>query len=181
MRRAFTILELLAATALTALLMVAVLHVVGTLGASRAALVRQADAGAWRSDLLDTLRRDLTNAAQVTFAKDGVTLTGHGALDPVTLEFGHEPVTVVYRLATIHDRRWLVRRQAPRDGLSTQAAWAELLCPDVIGFTIRPAGGLGIVPIDPAQGGAKAAMPAVVTVVLEGANGQVMNETLVLR
>ncbi len=181
MKRAFTILELLAATALTALLMVAVLHVVGTLGASRAALARQADVGAWRADLLDTLRRDLTNASQATFARDGVTLIGHGALDPVTLEFGHEPVTVVYGLATIHDRRWLVRRQAPRGGLSNQPAWVELLCPDITGFTIRPAGGLGIVPIDPAQGGGKAGVPAIVTLLIEGANGSVMNETLVLR
>jgi hypothetical protein len=181
MRRAFTILELLAATALTALLMVAVLHVVGTLGASRTALARQADLGAWRSDLINTLRRDFTNASQATFARDGVTLTGHGALDPVTLEFGHEPVTVVYGLATIHDRRWLVRRQSPRDGLSNQPAWVELLCPDITGFTIRPAAGLGVVRIDPVQAGARAGVPAVVTVLLEGANGPVMNETLVLR
>ena len=91
MRRAFTILELLAATALTALLMVAVLHVVGAIGASRAALARQADLGAWRTDLLDLLRRDLANATKVSFGPDSITLIGHGALDPRTLEFRHEP------------------------------------------------------------------------------------------
>ena len=71
--------------------------------------------------------------------------------------------------------------RSPRGGLSHEPAWAELLCPDITGFTIRPVGALGLVPIDPSQGGAKASMPAVVTVLLEGTNGAVMNETLVLR
>src|SRR5689334_23223354 len=114
-RRAFTILELLAATALTSVLMAAVLHVVGAIAASRAALARQADAPAWRADLLDLLRRDMTNASKVIFAPNSMTLTAaHGALEPATLEFRHEPVTVVYGLSQIHDRPWLVRRQSPR-------------------------------------------------------------------
>ena len=122
MRRAFTILELLAATALTALLMVAVLLVVGSLGRSRAALAHQPDAGAWRSDLVDTLRRDLTNAAGCDFRQNGMTLVGHGSLDRATLAHGNEPVTVVYGLAVIHGRRWLVRTQSSRAGVSNEVA-----------------------------------------------------------
>jgi hypothetical protein len=181
MRRAFTILELLAATALTALLMVAVLHVVGAIGASRAALARQADVGAWRADLLGLLRRDLTNATKVSFRPDSITLTGHGALDPETLEFRHEPVTVVYGLSVIDGRHWLVRRQSPRDGLSNAPPWAELVCPDVTEFTLTrvsstPAGAMTAAPSSMPED-----VPGTVTLLLVGPQGALMNQTLVLR
>ena len=181
MRRAFTIRELLAATALTALWMVAVLHVVGAIGASRAALARQADVGAWRGDLLDLLRRDLTNASKVSFRPDSITLVGHGALDPGTLAFGHEPVTIVYGLSVIDGRHWLVRRQSPRDGLSNAPAWAELVCPDVNGFTVRRAGSGPAGAISSAPSAMPEDVPASVSVLLTGPDGLVMNQTQVLR
>jgi hypothetical protein len=181
MRRAFTILELLAATALTALLMVAVLHVVGAIGASRAALARQADVGAWRADLLDLLRRDMTNATKVSFRPDAMALTARGALDPGTLEFRHEPVTVVYGLSVIDGRHWLVRRQSPRDGLSNSPAWAELVCPDIASFTMRRMSGTPAGAIIAAPSGMPEDVPAAVTVSLLGPDGVLMNETVVLR
>ena len=182
MRRAFTILELLAATALTALLMVAVLHVISSLGRSRAALARQPDAGAWRSDLLDTLRRDLSNATAADFRQDGITLVGHGALDRATLAHIHEPVTVIYGLSVIHNRRWLVRTQSPRGGLSNEAPWSELLCPDVSAFTVQPATSIVLAPVDPAENGTPDKnVPAVVSVWIDEPTGRVVNETLVLR
>ena len=182
MRRAFTILELLAATALTALLMAAVLHVVGAIGASRAALARHAGAGAWQADLLDLVRRDMTNASKVTFRADGMTLTSHAALDAGTREFQHEPVTVVYGLSVIDGRSWLVRRQSPREGLSHAPAWAELICPDVTGFVVRRARSTaGVNASSLAVVGMPQDVPAAVTISLTGADGAVMNETVVLR
>ena len=182
MRRAFTILELLAATALTAVLLAAVLHIVGAISASRNTLARQSNIVAWRADLLDLLRRDMTNASKVTFTADGMTLTGHAALDQATLEFRHEPVTVVYGLSVIDGRRWLVRRQSPRAGLSHAAPWAELICPDVAGFSVRRVTGLPgatqstLIPL-----GTPEDIPAAVTVSLTGSDGAVTNETVVLR
>jgi hypothetical protein len=183
MRRAFTILELLAATALTALLMAAVLHVVGAIGASRAALARQSDAGAaWRADLFELLRRDMTNASKVTFRPDGMTLTGHGALDAGTREFRHEPVTVVYGLSMIDGRQWLVRRQSPRDGLSHAPPWAELVCPDVRAFVVRRVSNVAAAnPINLTPQAIAEDVPAAVTVSLTGADGAVINQTVVLR
>jgi hypothetical protein len=182
MRRAFTILELLAATALTALLMAAVLHVVGAIGASRATLARHSDAGAWRSDLLDLVRRDMTNASKVTFRADGMTLTGRAALEAGTLELRHEPVTVVYGLSVIDGRAWLVRRQSPREGLSHAPAWAELVCPNVTGFVVRRASSIpGANGTDLVALGLPQDVPAAVTISLTGADGAVMNETVVLR
>src|SRR5260221_9614580 len=163
MRRAFTILELLAATALTALLMLAVFHVVATLGASRAALARQPDTGAVRADLLDTVRRDLAGATQVSFRTNGMTLTGHGSLDRSTLAARQEPVTVAYDLATLGGRSWLVRRQSSRGGLSNQAGWTELLRPDVARFSVVAAAIVGVASGNSALDSAKQEIPPVLT------------------
>jgi len=180
--RAFTILELLAATALTALLMVAVLHVISSLGRSRAALARQPDGGAWRSDLLDTLRYDLSNATAASFRHGKVTLAGHGGLDRNTLAHRHEPVTVTYGLAMIHGRQWLVRTQIARDGLSNEPAWTELLCPDVTAFNCQPAGVAISAPLELTPDDTpNATIPPVVSVWIDGPSGRVMNETLVLK
>jgi hypothetical protein len=182
MQRAFTILEMLAATALTALLLAAVLHVVAALGRSRADLARQTDVGVWRSEVLDTLRYDLENAGAANFHMNGVTLSGHGALDRNTLAHQHEPVVATYGLINIHGRSWLVRMQSSRNRSSGDTAWSELLCPDVTGFAVQPAGSVFTVPpgVDrdsiPDQ-----SIPMAVSVSLSGPAGRIMTETLVLR
>jgi prepilin-type N-terminal cleavage/methylation domain-containing protein len=174
MRKAFTLLELLACTALTALLMLAILKIVASLGASRAALARQPQVEFWRADLLDTLRRDLTNASQVRFQAGGITLVSHASLDPADLAFGHQPATVFYGVTTLHGRRWLVRRQSSRDTLSNTTPFVELLCPDVTDFSVRPATAL-VTTADAVP------VPPMVTVSIDGPSGVVVNQTLVLR
>ena len=174
MRKAFTLLELLACTALTALLMLAILKIVASLGASRAALARQPQVEPWRADLLDTLRRDLTNASEVTFRPDGVTLVSHAWLDPEDMTLGHEPATVVYGLSALHGRTWLVRRQSPRDTLSNTTPFAELVCPDVTSFSVRPAGAF-------ANTSTPVPVPPMIEVSIDGPSGPVVHQTLVLR
>jgi prepilin-type N-terminal cleavage/methylation domain-containing protein len=175
MRRGFTILEMLVATALTAVLLVAVFQVIGSLGRSRAALARQADNGAWKSDLLGTLRRDLINSTSVDFHRDGITLTGHSSLQHTTLAYEHAPVTVSYGLATIHGRRWLIRTQSARGGLSNESGWTELVCPDVDGFTVKSASLVAPVGVE------GAIIPPVVSVIVDGPTGRVISDTLVVR
>src|SRR5688500_13964609 len=98
MRRGFTLVELLASAALSALLMLAVLQVIASVVRSRAALARESSAAPlpWRADLLDTLRFDLTNGRDVRFEPGRVTIVGHGSLDPGTLSPRHEPAEVAY-------------------------------------------------------------------------------------
>ncbi len=173
MRRGFTILELLVATALTALLMVAILHVISALGRSNAALARQENTG-WRTDLLDALRHDLSSATTAGFRHNAVILSGHGALDRSSLVRTQEPVTVIYGVAQIHGRPWLVRTQSPRGG-SAQAPWAELMCADVKSFSVQVPGARS-----PADEGEEA-IPPVVSIIVESASDTVLNETMVLR
>jgi prepilin-type N-terminal cleavage/methylation domain-containing protein len=174
MRKAFTLLELLASTALAALLMLAILKVVASLGASRAALAHQAQVQPWRADLVETLRRDLSNASQISFGPDSVTLISHASLDSLDVTLGHQPVTVVYGLSTLHGRRWLVRRQSSRDTSASPSAFAELLCSDVASFNIHPAGAI------PASR-TPVPVPAILIVSINDSSGSIVDQTLVLR
>jgi prepilin-type N-terminal cleavage/methylation domain-containing protein len=88
----FTLIELLAASALAALLMLVLFQVIGSLGRSRAALerataseVQSATQTAWKSDLLELIRWDVANAADVSVKPELVTLIGHSALDRQSL------------------------------------------------------------------------------------------------
>lgn len=175
MRRAFTTVELLAATALTAVLMVAVLHVIGSIGRNRAALMRQQGPDPAHAAVLDALRWDLTHARSARFAPGRLTLSGYGAADRDTLAPRHLPATVVYEAVTVAGRRWLVRRQAPRDALAGRGEWSELLCADALRFTAEPA--------RPPQGGtARAAtrgVPPAVRVRIDLAGGTSIDEVVV--
>jgi hypothetical protein len=170
---------MLAAAALTALLMTALLQVVASIGRGRRALERSdhGPAASWRADLLESLRWDLTNARSAVFEPDRLTLTGHGALDPATLAPGHEPVTVVYETDSLANRPWLVRRQSARGGGgSVGRPWSELLCPDVVAFSVEPSvGGL------PAPAAAPRAVPAAVRVRVEWRSGPPTDQLIVLR
>ena len=138
-RGAFTLLELLAASALSAVLMVVLLQVIGTLARGRVVLERDAaaDEAPWQADLAENLRWDLLNATEVEAGPNRLVLTGHGSLDRATLSAGHEPVTVVYALRRLGSRTWLVRRQSPRGMAGGGRGWTELVCPDVTGFVVE--------------------------------------------
>lgn len=182
MRRAFTLLELLAATALSALLMVAALHVLATLFLDRRTMAQRPGPQVWRADLLDTIRRDLTGSTGVQYGTNKLVLTGHAALDRDTLAPRDEPVTVSYEIAMLHGKPWLTRRQAARNARNSAGPWIELLCPDVVGFSVRPGvAELGTGPLSGTPADAAQAVPASVVVRIETAGQTPVEETLVLR
>jgi len=182
MRRAFTLLELLAATALSALLMVAVLHVLGTISRDRQSMAGRPGPQVWRADLVDTFRRDLAGSTGVRYGTNALVLTGQAALDRRTVAPRDEPVTVSYGLTSLHGRTWLIRRQASRNARSNEGSWMELLCPDVVGFSVRPVDaevGMGGLLNEPAD--APRSVPACVVLRIETAGEMPVEETLVLR
>lgn len=138
--RAFTLLELLAATALAAVLMVVLLQVVASMARGKVVLERDAaaDTAPWQSDLLENLRWDLTNTVEGTAEPGRLRLSGHGSLDRATLEPEHRPVNVSYAVEQRGGRSWLVRRQSPRGGLTNERGWSELVCPNVASFIVEP-------------------------------------------
>jgi hypothetical protein len=123
----FTLVELLAATVLSALLVITLLMVVASLGRERTAIAKRA-ASQTPPGVVDLLRWDLLSARSLRM-KDGVmTLSGFGSLDRRTLApLSHRPVDVVYDVRELGGESWLVRRQMEKG----QRPLTELVCAGV--------------------------------------------------
>src|SRR3954453_16944240 len=99
-RRAFTLLEMLLATALASVLMAAVLLMLAGVSRDR----RRVSAGAaspMPQTIEERIRWDITNAQTIGVARDGgsVVLTGHGAIDGQSLTSNGRLAQVTYRTA----------------------------------------------------------------------------------
>ena len=170
-RPGFTLLELLLASALTTLLMVGVLGIVAQVGlparqpsdaaspdaaspdaASRDAASRDA---ALRG-FADVLRLDLEHAASIDVTKPNrVELLGYGSLDAETRRRTHRPVRIVYHIARIGDRRWLLREQRRLDVPTNRNVQRDLVAAGVRGFE------LSHVPLTPDRLAGEAQPPSV--------------------
>lgn len=126
----FTLVEMLLATALTAVLLVAVLRATVSIARTHRAIsekagdtARQIYGGeAWmvggraraRASLHELVRDDLIHATQVRRTQRGVVIVGYTMLDPATRERTHMPCRVEYRVVRGEkpgDTPWLVRDQ----------------------------------------------------------------------
>ncbi|MFA7236021.1 MAG: prepilin-type N-terminal cleavage/methylation domain-containing protein [Phycisphaeraceae bacterium] len=146
--RGFTMLELLMALALSAMLMIGVMAVIAQLGAKS---VRQASAnagqvgagvlpGAGMESMARLMGEDIGQAERVDATRPNqLELTGYCGLDDQGRGRSHRPVDVVYRLEQVNGRTWLVRRQMLRDVLTNENIQRDLVCGDVTGFAISPA------------------------------------------
>jgi prepilin-type N-terminal cleavage/methylation domain-containing protein len=174
-RRAFTLIELLAASALSALIMLVLLQVIASISRSRVAVAREMNSRTgqtrWKSEVIQLLRRDMLNATTARLEVGRLTLTGHGSVDRNRLHARHEPVSVVYEV----DRGRLIRRQMARDGMPRENDFGEIVCAGVTRFSLEPASrprGVNI-PRDPL------AIP--LRVQLAGATGILLDEVIVAR
>jgi prepilin-type N-terminal cleavage/methylation domain-containing protein len=142
--RGFTLLEMMIATVLSSVLLIGVLAVVANLGKSANAVglgrsedfaaVSGAEAvRAWEP----LLRDDMAGAAAVDATKaNELTLVGYGALDATSRRRVHRPVRVVYEIAELDGRRWLIRRQTALDVLTDQNVQRDLVCSGVTRFAL---------------------------------------------
>ena len=130
-RDGFTLVELVAATALSALLLVVVLSVVRSIRPGVAAGPAADVAG----PLARQLRWDLANAVVMRTDDRGLTLAGYGSLDPATLAATGTAAVVVYTLRPAGGRLWVVREQAGLGGRD-DAGWSELVCGGVARLTV---------------------------------------------
>lgn len=122
--RAFTLIEMLAASALTAVLSVAVLNTTASFGRASAALAKRgADPSA--EALIELLRRDVANCTSVQSSDSGVVMSGSCGLDPRALGPSHRPVRVIYSVQQNDSHRWLVRDQSPQDAVDAKP-WRQI-------------------------------------------------------
>ena len=137
-RRGFSLIEMLAAAALSAVLMIGLLAVIAGVGRTRRAFAERTEQAAWSAGVADLLRTDLRNAQTIKVGANQLTLTGTGALDAQTLAPTHRPVRIEYSLQTAAGQSWLIRRQVDLDVLSTANSWSEPVCPGVASFAVEP-------------------------------------------
>lgn len=124
-RRGFTLIEMLLATVLAALLLGGVLTVTAAMSKDSARTTTLPEPA--RSPIVRLLEWDLTNAATMQPSDDGqsLTLVGNGALDPRTMSPDGRLARVVYR---IDPRiRALTREQRYLDDDIRPEPWVELL------------------------------------------------------
>ncbi len=132
-----TLVELLAALAVSALLASAALAVVVALPRSKAAargLEERASQGVSWSSLLAA---DISHARLCRVVPGGFEVRVHSALDPRTLEICHLDATVAWRVRCIKGTPWLVRTQRSTDGRS----FSDLVAPGVSAINVAAAKG----------------------------------------
>ncbi|MEM9109978.1 MAG: prepilin-type N-terminal cleavage/methylation domain-containing protein [Planctomycetota bacterium] len=132
--KGFTILELLLATTLATILMVAVLGVVGSI--RRVPEMRPARAG--HEQRLETLvQRDLIESEHIVLdKKGGLRVLTYAAIDPETYAHIHAPVWARYRVVESGGQSWLVRDQKHIDPLRSELSCTTRLSPDIYGIRL---------------------------------------------
>lgn len=163
-RMAFTLLEMLLATALLVVLMVGVMAVIARLGAGGLdASIGRGGAPGVDGSMIDALvallAEDIQQAEQVDASVPGqLRLAGFLSVDQRHRGRTHRPVEVVYEVRRIGGRDWMVRRQTALDGRSDDRQQVDLVCVDVSGFEVVARGamagaGAGAAPVRAAEAG----------------------------
>jgi prepilin-type N-terminal cleavage/methylation domain-containing protein len=151
-RRAFSLIELLLAVALSVVLMAAVLAAFGGLArdARRITLAPPIDNV---QKITQMLSWDLTNSRTMIAAPDGsaVVLVGHSGIGRDTATPNGRLVRITYRC--IHERgdSWLVREQQFLDDPARPMRWRELVAGGVATLNLTPVGQQAIEPDPRAQ------------------------------
>ena len=110
-RRGLTLVELLAATAIIAMLTTASLAVVTAVMRSHRIEQDRDHLRPLLADVRRLVEMDLLHARRYQRLRDGFAVETHSALAPVTLAHKHWPAEVVYTVETIGDGPWLIRTQ----------------------------------------------------------------------
>ena len=110
-RQGFGLIEVIAATALAALLMVAVLLVMTSSARGRQALEAAEARRPVPSCVVQLIQEDIINSQRIHTDENRITLDGHASLQWDGPARQHMPVTIIYSLATYDERSWLVRTQ----------------------------------------------------------------------
>jgi len=148
--------ELLAASAISSMLMVGLLTVMGAVsldqGQARATATRQAPVS-----FEELLRNDLVQARFVSYGGDWLSLRSYSGLDWQTLGPTHRPVEITYGIVEMAGSRWLVRRQVDLDSLSSDGQRSVPVLGGVRGLRVRL---LEVIPSEAPDGSlAKVAAP----------------------
>lgn len=138
--RAFTMVEMLAATALAAVLMVSLVSVAATVNRTHAAMLETSAQvmSPWHMQLVDLLRRDLVNAVQIQTDANTLTISGPCSVQSISLRPDHRPVQIIYALQHDGNQNWLVRRQTYLDDPNQRATRTDIVAGRIARFQLQP-------------------------------------------
>lgn len=127
-RRGFTMIELLLASVLMAVLMIGVLAVITRLAPVDEPALTADQPSSEVDALIRLLRDDLLHAQHVeTLSEREILLISHGSMESNTRRYVHRPVTVRYQITTVDGEPWLIRRQTALDVLTNQNEQRDLV------------------------------------------------------
>src|SRR5258706_4588958 len=133
----FTLVEMIAAASLAAILCLGVMTVVASLGRTHRNFDRTAAAHTWHRELEEVLGRDLRCAQRIQSGEDRLALDTYAYIDPRTRQTRSLLVHVVYRLCAAGTRNLLLREQSRVDGDPDTKIAVDLVCADVKHFDLR--------------------------------------------
>lgn len=120
----FTLIEIVVALAISAMLAIAAMGVVAGLARSERAQGRSRSRESLEAGMRGLLARDIRQADQYRTTQDGIELHTWQALDPATLDGLHLESVVGYKVAETSRHMWLVREQKSEIGGNL----TELVC-----------------------------------------------------
>lgn len=108
-RIAFTMVEVLAATILSALLSVAVLGVIAGMSNQKKALEATAKGLAWKRNFVEQLRWELAQSDSILINNNSLGISGQVRRNPDLGNPTHELATAYYQITSIAGQKWLIR------------------------------------------------------------------------
>lgn len=130
-RSAMTLVELLAATILAALLMAAVLGVLKAVTREEKTLKGDVSGATWKAQLVRQLEWDLANSRTVLATANGFQLVGFAGRDFASGAPLHCRTSIEYAVQTTRGRSFLVRSEAHLDSPDLDNQSFELVCNQV--------------------------------------------------
>lgn len=131
---AFTLIEVLAAVALSTVLLMVLTTVAMSVKKGERQLAAHAAEGERHDAIFDLFRHDLVHARTIEIEQDLLIIDGYGALDGESLAPLHRPAIVTYALAEVGETVGLLRHQETVGG----DVFAELVAVGVTGFVLEP-------------------------------------------
>ncbi len=130
-RTGMTLVELVLATVLAAMLMATVLGVLNSLTRQRDLLIGRRPPRAWQSALADQLTRDMWNSRRIAVGPQTLRLAGYAGRDFDSGQATHRPTEITYYVVNDGTQTWLLRREVHLDELSNDNWQTELVCQGV--------------------------------------------------
>lgn len=130
-RRALTLAELLVATILASMLMVALVGVLPSMTRAQRVLQQKGPQDRWQARFVHILERDLRNSQTIRTTTDGVYLEGLSGRDSIAGSITHCPAVIHYAVVEQGDRWLLIRDERSAEENAIDCVAAEVVAVDL--------------------------------------------------